>query len=203
MKALGYMDPVYNSKNPLVSWIMNKRIDVIADMILKMPKIGLRVLDAGCGEGHLLHKLEGAAIQGFGIDFDDRFLRDAKKRCPYVDFNKQDITNMKFRDNFFDAIVCTEVIEHIEHPEKAIEEMRRVLKPNGMLIISFPNEPLYTFLRFILGRKPVKNPEHINSFSPDDMKRLVGMKLVRQVNLPLGFLPFTLSQVTIMQFYKR
>lgn len=198
MKALGYMDDVYNSKNPFVSWIMNKRLDVIAEMILKTPKIR-KVLDAGCGEGHLLSKLS-AYIQGYGIDFDERFIRAARKRCPYANFKKEDITNMKFRDNVFDVVVCTEVIEHIENPEKAIEEMKRVLKPDGILIISFPNESLTTLLRFLLRRKPVKNPEHLNSFSPADIKRLVGMELAEQINLPLRFIPFALSQLSIMKF---
>ncbi len=49
-----------------------------------------------------------------------------------------DVTNIQFEDNFFDYIIMNHVLEHIENESKAISELKRVLKPNGKLILSFP-----------------------------------------------------------------
>lgn len=49
-----------------------------------------------------------------------------------------DVTNIQFRDNYFDYIIMHHVLEHVENQEKAISELKRVLKPNGEIILSFP-----------------------------------------------------------------
>ena len=51
---------------------------------------------------------------------------------------KEDITELSFKDDYFDYIVCNHVIEHIKDDEKAIRELSRVLKPNGKVIITVP-----------------------------------------------------------------
>ena len=97
--------------------------------------------------------------------------------------------------------MCTEVIEHIPNYKKVISELKRVLKKDGLLIISFPNENLWTICRFFLGRRPIKVPEHCNSFSPSDIINEVNLKVNKRINLPFGF-PHFLSLTRILVFKK-
>lgn len=112
---------------------------------------GDRVLDLGCGEGrhvHGLYIIGGLDIVGVdlhepslkkaaeGIEF---LQKDAIDEASYVKFETGDATALRFEDNSFDAIICSEVLEHLPDYDAAIAEMRRVLKPDGKLCISVPH----------------------------------------------------------------
>lgn len=108
------------------------------------------VLDAGCGTGRHLREL--AKIPGLkivGIDKNEKDLRDAgqslkdvKEIFGYPNNNssvmKADINKLPFADESFDCVICSEVLEHIPRHHDALQELVRVLKPQGDLIISVP-----------------------------------------------------------------
>jgi ubiquinone/menaquinone biosynthesis C-methylase UbiE len=120
-----------------------------------------RVLDAGCGEGFyeiLLSNLYECSI--IGIDNDDKILNAGKERTKNlknVKLENQDLCNLPYKDNSFDKIICSEVVEHIDQDTKAISELYRVLKPGGRIVITVPNTnyPLFwdpiNKLRGLLG----------------------------------------------------
>ena len=75
-----HMDEIYNSDNPLVRFVHVSRLDAI---VKKLPnKDNLKILDAGCGEGHLLQKMHKKHKKNkyFGIDITDAALKKARKR---------------------------------------------------------------------------------------------------------------------------
>lgn len=197
-----HMEELYDSKNPLVRFIHTSRLNSI---IRELPKKdGIQVLDAGCGEGHLLEKLsqlKGRKVDCYGLDITDAALEKARERCPGAKLKKANLSQTGFDDDFFDAVICTEVLEHVREYPIVIKELKRIVKPGGFLILTFPNEILWTVSRFFLGRKPVKVPDHVNSFNPSSMKSLVGLKLVQRINLPFG-LPFFFSLNALMKFKK-
>ena len=112
---------------------------------------GHRVLDLGCGEGrhvHGLHMLDGLDV--IGVDLDEASLQKAQAGLDYISahpggttsnsaFMTGNATALDFPDNHFDALICSEVLEHLPDYEAAISEMRRVLKPGGRLCISVPH----------------------------------------------------------------
>ena len=194
------MDDLYSSKNPLVKFVHLGRLRTITNLIKTS---NLKILDAGCGEGHLidlLHKKNNTNTY-HGIDITESALEQAKKRCPYSNLTVGNLEKTQFQPNFFDIIICTEVLEHIYNYQNIITELKRILKPQGTLIITFPNEKLWTIARFLLGRRPIKEPEHVNSFTPKSMKKLTNMKVTQQTNLPFK-LPFFLSLGHIIEFKK-
>jgi ubiquinone/menaquinone biosynthesis C-methylase UbiE len=195
------MDGLYNSKNPLVRFLHRKRLSTIACCVPR--RNGLRVLDAGCGEGHLLELLQGMhpANEYCGVDVIDVALRRARGRCPFARFNSMDVCHMSFEDSTFDVVILTQVIEHIYGFENALSECMRILKPGGLFLISFPNEPLWTVCRFLMGRTPAKVPDHVNAFTPSAMRRYLSMKPLQQKHLPCS-LPFPFSLVCVMVFRK-
>ncbi|MEO0465819.1 MAG: class I SAM-dependent methyltransferase [Pseudomonadota bacterium] len=112
---------------------------------------GDRVLDLGCGEGRHLHGLYfHGGLHLNGIDLDEASLQKAKDgfmtlppREPgdegTVDLSVGDATALDFPDDTFDAIICSEVLEHLPDYDAALVEIRRILKPDGRLCITVPH----------------------------------------------------------------
>jgi 2-polyprenyl-3-methyl-5-hydroxy-6-metoxy-1,4-benzoquinol methylase len=198
---MDHMEELYNSKNPLVRFVHRQRLDAIAAMLPRAAN--LKVLDAGCGEGHLLKRLyqsQPANIY-YGVDVTEVALQKAKERCPFAELGKMDISRLDFPNGFFDVVTITEVLEHIIDYENVATELKRVLKPGGALIITFPNEVLWTVSRFLLRRRPIKVLDHVNAFNPKMMKKMVGLEVAAQWNLPFK-LPFFMSLGCLMKFRK-
>ena len=196
-----HMDDLYSCKNPLVRFVHVGRLDAIVGQIPK--KNGLRILDAGCGEGHLLERLHNKYPdqQYYGADITDVALEQARGRCPFAELSRTNLMQTGFPDEFFDVVTCTEVIEHIYEYAEVIKELKRIIKREGRLIMTFPNEVLWTISRFFLGRRPIKVPDHVNAFNPRRMNYIVNLKIKKQLNLPFG-LPFAFSLNGLMNFVK-
>ncbi len=201
MMPQDHMEHLYSSTNPLVRFVHNQRLDSIA---AALPKNGrLKVLDAGCGEGHLLNRMHEKYPDNdyYGVDVTKVALERAKERVPFAKLEPMDLSDLKFADESFDVVTITEVLEHIIDYENIAPELVRVLKKGGVLIITFPNEFLWTLGRFLLGRRPVKVLDHVNAFNPRMMKEIIGLKIVYERSLPFP-LPFSLSLGCLMKFKK-
>jgi len=197
-----HMDGLYRSRNPLVRFVHSGRLNAI----VKLVPDGVRIiLDAGCGEGHLLERLKeaGKGVELCGVDVTSVAVKRARERCPTANIVEGDIAHLPYDDNSISVIVCTEVIEHVPEYDDVLREFKRVLQPNGRLIITFPNERLWTVARALLLRRPIKVPDHVNSFSPYLMSMAThGLWAIGLRNLPFG-LPFWLSLNCVMVFKKQ
>jgi len=98
---------------------------------------GLRVLDLGCGPGSYSAELEraGAKVVSVEIDLDELLRSKAQLRRPLV----SDGTCLAFADNSFDAVVCSNVLEHTPDPEGVLAEIQRVLVAGGWSYVSWTN----------------------------------------------------------------
>ena len=115
----------------------NRMLDRVAELSLA----GTQVLDAGCGTGNLTIRLADQQRQVTAIDFSEGMVKTARektKQYENVTVASGNITDLDFPDESFDAVTSVNVLFNIEHPEMAIREMSRVLKPNGKLVISSP-----------------------------------------------------------------
>lgn len=126
------------------------------------------ILDVGSGEGFTLRKLEekGIGEKLEGVDYSDDAIELAKKVYPTLTIKKGDIYNLPYKDDSFDVLLCTEVLEHLKDPEKAIKELRRVSKKH--IIFSVPNEPFFIIANLLRGkylRRLGNHPEHINHWN--------------------------------------
>lgn len=105
-------------------------------------KTGGRTLDIGCGPGIMVKELVDIGYEFWGLDASPRMIEQCKKKFSdnkEAHFSVGDATNLEFQDGFFDLVTCMGVIDRIERYELAIEEMLRIIKINGTLIVSFPN----------------------------------------------------------------
>lgn len=116
-----------------------------------------KILDVGCGKGEVGYILLTKKISKYvyGVDVDEDALKEARKKGLLtfkVDLNSE---KLPFPEEFFDIIISLDVIEHIINIDNMMSEIRRVLKTNGILIISTPNvQFIYHIIRLILGYGP-------------------------------------------------
>ncbi len=125
---------------------------------------GKVVLDAGCGEGLGSLIVAQSASYVVGIDLDKDIIKLAKEKYKRenLSFLVSDIKDIPFKSKSFDMVICLEVIEHIEEQERALFEMKRVLKEDGILIISSPNKKVYS------DDRNFKNPYHVREFYEEE-----------------------------------
>jgi O-antigen biosynthesis protein len=131
-----------------------------------------RILDIPCGEGFGSFLLAQRACAVIGMDIDENSLNHARARYhdSVLNFQWADMTkDLPFPDGSFDIITCFEGIEHIgqKGQYKAINEFKRLLASNGMLLISTPNKLLYT------DAKDQHNPYHIHEFYAKEFQELL------------------------------
>lgn len=110
------------------------------------------VLDAGCGEGVVAERLR-AALPGAeltGIDLRAEAIAAARRRVPDARFAVGDACAPAFGDGAFDLVVCTEVLEHLDDPRRALRELLRVSR--GRVLVTVPHEPLFRLGNLARGR---------------------------------------------------
>jgi O-antigen biosynthesis protein len=124
---------------------------------------GKSVLDiaSGSGYGSEFLKKNGKAKEVIGVDIDQETVAYSKKNYgKEVKFIQGDCRNIPLKDKSVDIVVSFETIEHIKEHEKFIDEIKRILKKNGTLIISTPNNEVY----------PKGNEFHIKELSLNEFK---------------------------------
>lgn len=108
------------------------------------PQTGEAIIDLGCGTGYYLYLLSNLPLnlKLTGFDNDKKALEEARLLLfnnESINFIMGDMHKMPFKDKSFDKIVMSEVLEHVENDEQALKEVYRILKPNGILVISVPS----------------------------------------------------------------
>ncbi len=165
----------------------------------------LRGLDIGCGSGNITIPLAFLGYQMVGIDISPGEIENAERKKSRRDnptFLIGDAENLGIAERAsFDFVICTEVLEHLHHPEKALNSIDKALKEAGILIASVPNgygpySLVSDHLRNKLARKIFPRLErsyHFQSFTSKRIKRLMSeagfdVLTVRSSNF-LSFLP--------------
>jgi SAM-dependent methyltransferase len=100
---------------------------------------GERILDLGCGTGSLIQHLLPMTpeIQVFGIDSCPEMLEIAKQKLPkFVDLKVGSADKLSFPNNYFDVVVSTSAFHFFRDPSQSLQEAKRILKPNGRLVIT-------------------------------------------------------------------
>jgi SAM-dependent methyltransferase len=126
---------------------------------------GREVLDAACGVGYGAHLLLAAGAAGvIGIDAFAGAIVEARERGRQgLRFEIGDLRELPLEDDRFDLVVCFEAIEHVAEQERVLDEVKRVLRPDGVLAISTP----------VRGAVGMHNPHHAAELSPDELDDLL------------------------------
>ncbi len=152
-------------------------------------------LDFGCHSGtftkKILTKIESKKV--YGIDISHSAIKLASKRIPYGNFRAVNPGEMPFKNNFFDAVFCLEVLEHVDDPAQVIQEVKRVLKKDGYVVILVPTDNrLFKLVWFLWTMYyPVWRHAHVQSFSGKNLETLVksaGLKIDKVKLFNMGML---------------
>ena len=199
---------IYESKNPTRRWLHTTRKSWINAAIEQYSTRSGTALEIGPGSGIYLPSLARHSNQVFAVDIETVYLEQAKEATRTLDnieFRLDDITQSALADNSFDLILCTEVIEHIADSAAALREIRRILKPGGIAIISTPQKfsPLELTARiaFLPGiiriirmiyDEPVLETGHINLLTETSAREQIGAAQLQIIRYDKSgvYLPF-------------
>ncbi len=133
-----------------------KRIKLIfGELITKKDLKGKKFLEVGCGLGYFSNKAAKMGAKVVGVDIGPSLVKINKKLTPKGKFLVASASKLPFKDESFDVVLSTEVIEHVNKQHSALSEMARVTKKGGILVITTPNKifkPLFDFLSLIRVR---------------------------------------------------
>lgn len=137
-------------------------------------------LDAGCGNGYLAGRLAERAGRAWGTDLSLSRLRDTSRMFPKVSFCRASIFGQPFADRTFDLVSAVEVVEHLEEPDRALRELRRLSARH--VLVTVPYRGPLTLLYCPHCNTPYYHDGHVQSFNEERLAGLfqaAGMKIVR------------------------
>ena len=173
------------------------RLNLVTNEVNKCNKL----LNAGCGDGFFDIYLKKKTEQLHSIDINKGDIEIAKILNPdkNVTYHHGTIEKLPFPDNFFDNILCTEVLEHLKSDQKAISELIRVLRKGGKLIVTVPSKNFpffYDPINYVLNRLGRKlkmgiwgwGHERLYTFSL--LEKRIGLKVVKRKRFPFSLVSF-------------
>lgn len=142
---------------------------------LLAPKKSDKILDVGCGTGYMLRFITPKGGNGTGLDISKHAIKRAKTSYPTLSFDVGDATRLPYKDKQFDKIYSFNTIEHLDNQEQALQEYKRVLTPDGILVIgtNVRNSLSWQLFKLFLGG----DPTHTREFSEQEFIEFVGSEL--------------------------
>lgn len=142
----------------------------------------LNILDIGCATGSCLAAAIRRGWKAWGVDVNPYAVKEAAKRVPEATVNLGGLETVEDMTGQFDAIVCSDVLEHFRAPARELKRMCELLKQGGSIIILTPN--IQSPSRKMMGRRwPHFKREHLIYFSPDSIKSLLGLTCFHSIEV--------------------
>lgn len=164
---------------------------------------GTPTLDLGCGEGITLEKLVASGADPsrvFGIDLDPTNATICRQNA--LPFVRADLGALPIRSGSIGCVLWIEVIEHLDSPQTALQEIRRVLRPDGRLIVLFPNDLAMFAARVVACRwlEAAADPHHVRQWTPRSIRKLLKnecFRIEQERALPIDCWPWALHYAVL------
>jgi len=129
-------------------WHQIRRNNLVKGLKKHLPDAA-KVLEIGCGTGANLREIKKQGYHVSGLELDEK----AVGYCRDLEVLRADATKtLPYQNNSFDAVVILDVLEHLDSPDAVVDEMWRVLKPKGLLVVMVPADPkLWSYWDEMLG----------------------------------------------------
>lgn len=144
------MDAFYSDPNLLTHYFTPERLAFYASVRGRLMSLGIDprdVLDVGCGSGHLLAQVRDVFPRATlrGVDFSPESIRVARGLHSDIRFEECSIFELDGLNATFDLVLCTEVLEHLEKADVALDNLLRVCRPHGLVVVTVPDGRTDTF----------------------------------------------------------
>ena len=144
----------HSTSNWLVRSLASQRVTEILRLLQSGPED--TALDVGCGADIILNALN--AREKTGVDLCTRMLDRARIRCgAQTKLVESSAERLPFEDHSFSRVLCSEVIGHVQSPENVVSELHRVLKPDGVLVVTVPASMRVVSIKKLLTRLKLYN----------------------------------------------
>jgi 2-polyprenyl-3-methyl-5-hydroxy-6-metoxy-1,4-benzoquinol methylase len=163
---------------------------------------GLEVAEVGSGGGHVLRMFPDARLTA--IDVSSEYLAIAARNLEGYDvrFVKGEVDKMDLPDASFDRVICTEVLEHVVDPDAVLAAIARLVRPDGVAVITVPNDPLILRLKGVARRRPFRwvtgerfdwggDDFHLHRWTPGEFEGVLAahLRVTDRKSAPLGVFP--------------
>ncbi|MBM4263587.1 MAG: class I SAM-dependent methyltransferase [Deltaproteobacteria bacterium] len=146
----------------VLSWFMARQV---------IPYKGQgRILDVGCGAGSYLYRLKQWGWKTYGIEPSPAAAQQA--RALGLDVQQGTLRDAKYPDSYFDVVRLSNVLEHLPNPREVFAQIRRILKPDGIVYVTVPNTHSLIFWLFREHWFALDAPRHVISYSPKTLRVL-------------------------------
>ena len=169
--AAGEDEAKYSSRNIIVRKLIARMLRNLGEAVASTDDSWV---DVGIGEGLALEAMQARAGLLVGVEYRSDKLVMALQRLPTASGIRADAGMLPFTDHSVDVVTCLEVLEHLEAPERAVEELARVCR--GRCVVSVPWEPFFRLGNLCRGkdiRRWGNNPEHVQHFRPSTLRLLL------------------------------
>jgi 2-polyprenyl-3-methyl-5-hydroxy-6-metoxy-1,4-benzoquinol methylase len=181
-------DAYHESPNLVIRWVERSRVKRILTFLhLRSTD---RVLEVGVGAGNILSRVP--VEERWGLDLSPTLLAIARRTLPDAHLIQGDAEQFppELREQIFDRVFCSEVLEHVRHPDRVIREIASVLASDGIAVISVPNERFINKVKTLLLRlqlfsfffpglsKKMDDEWHLHTFDRALLQHVVGDALV-------------------------
>lgn len=156
-----------------------------------------KAIEIGCGEGLSTKRLLKQIPNNIELEASEYVAHQipfAKKNSPDLKVTEESIYELKHKDKKFDLVYLLEVMEHLDYPDKALQEVKRAVKPGGYLIVGVPREPLWRSLNVARGKywnSLGNTPGHLNNWSSNGITKVIEKDFGKVISVKKP-LPWTL-----------
>lgn len=167
----------YESGGRIGTRLVDAFYSAVRDLLLPNVRDGDSVLEVGCGAGYSTRRIHGwlpSEVAFSGSDIGATLVEKAQRRNPTVPIVRQSVYDLALPSAAIDVLVMLEVLEHLDRPDRALEELARVARRH--VIVSTPREPIWRLLNMARGkylRDLGNTPGHVQHWSSAGLRRLV------------------------------
>ena len=166
----------YRSNNPVKRKLIRAFIDELHSLFVAANPVQ-RVLEVGVGEGFISGYLSERfpEKQFVGVDLNAADIELCRAKFPQIETHVGNIYELDFLEGPFDLVICAEVLEHLDEPQRGLEQIAK-LQPRRC-IFTVPHEPFFMLSNLAVGKNITRlgnDPEHVNHFRPRSFAKLLG-----------------------------
>src|SRR3989344_3137619 len=163
------------SENLLQKMWHTRKLKIVLDLLGNNHN---SILDVGCASGWFLSEVQKRNPKAVceGVDVYKAAIEYGKKKYPTLKLRYADAHKLPFRDESFDGVICSEVLEHVVEPERVLREIKRVLKPEGIAVVEMDSGNFLFRLIWYWWthlRHGVWEDAHIHSFTAEKLENMI------------------------------